>query len=265
MILRPVSWLLFWGGFLSASPLSSQAPESAPAPESASVVVQADQLYSALQPAAALTLLESALADETSAFEELWRASRAAFAMGVLEEIEEVRDGLYDRAIGYSERAVALSPERTEGHFWVAASLGRRALGSGARQRADFAGRILVSAERVLKIDSLHAGAHHVLGRVNYEVMDLSRVARWVARNFMGNPALEDSSWEKARSYLERAVELDGDVVVHRLDLARLYARRGEDELARGQIVALLGLPVREPFDEQLFEEAEALNEKLDG
>jgi tetratricopeptide (TPR) repeat protein len=246
-------FLLALGGFVFGTHASAQ------------VTARADSLYFHLSAAESLTLLQATLSDTDPSFELLWRASRAAFSLGVLEEIPAVRDGFYDRAIRYSERASELEPNRSEGHFWLAASLGRRALSAGVRERAALAGRILTSAERVLQIDSLHAGAHHVLGKLNMEVMGLSGVARWVARRFMGNPALEYSSWEKARDHLERAVELDGDVVVYRLDLARLYRERGEFVLAREQIDTLLGFPVREPFDEQSFAEAEALRDRLGG
>jgi regulator of microtubule dynamics protein 3 len=268
--MRRSSWVLFLlSGFLTAgpvfAPISAQVSTRVVEPGAAEVAVQADSLYAARRAAESLTGLDAALAEDASSFDLLWRASRAAFALGVLEAIPEVRDGFYDRAIAYAERAAELRPDRVEGHYWLAASLGRRALSSGVRQRTALAGRILTSAERVLDIDSLHAGAHHVLGKLNFEVMDLSGVARWVARSFMGNPALENSSWKKARSHLERAVELDGSVVIYRLDLARYYENRGEGSLAREQIARLLSFPLREPFDSLSFEEARVLRDKLGG
>lgn len=102
-----------------------------------------------------------------------------------------------------------------------------------------------------------------VLDKLNLEIMRLSRVTRWVARRFMGNPALKGSSWEQARYYLQRAVELEGDVMVYRLDLARLYQTRGEASRARAQLDTLLSFPLREPFDVLSAAEATALLKRV--
>jgi cytochrome c-type biogenesis protein CcmH/NrfG len=85
-------------------------------------------------------------------------------------------------------------------------------------------------AHAILALDSLHAGAHNLLGRVNYEVMDLSRVERFMARVLVSNQAIRESSWESAALHLRRAAELDASNVLYWLDLGQLYMRRGRDQ-----------------------------------
>lgn len=225
---------------------------------------EADRLYDAREPAPALTLLEEPLASRAEDFELLWRAARAAFALGVQEQISVVRDDFYRRAIDYAGQAAALEPERTEGHYWLAASYGRKALHSGVGEKADLAGGIWEEANRVLELNPDHAGGHHVLGKLHFEIADMSGFTRFMARSFMGNSALDGASWEDARYHLERAVELDPAMMVYRLDLARLYKKRDLKEESRAQILALLDLPARSPFDEEMVREARELLDDLD-
>ena len=255
--LRRLSLLVLWL-------LAALTPSSATTQEIPHVIEEADRLYDDRRPAPALTLLEEPIADGEEDFELLWRASRAAFALGVQEDIPEVRDDFYRRAIDYAERAADLEPERTQGHYWLAASYGRKALHSGVGEKAELAGGIWERANRVLELDADHAGAHHVLGKLHFEIMDMSGFTRFMARSFMGNSALNGASWEDAQYHLERAVDIDPAMMVYRLDLARLYKERDEKEASREQLFALLDLPARSPFDEQMVREARELLEDLD-
>ena len=62
------------------SPVNAQAPDLR--------LVQADSLYEARSTAESLTLLEQIDAERPGDYEVLWRAARAAFGLGVLEEID---------------------------------------------------------------------------------------------------------------------------------------------------------------------------------
>jgi FimV-like protein len=45
-----------------------------------------------------------------------------------------------------------------------------------------------------------------------------------------------EASWDKAVSYMERAVAVDPDRIVHRLDLGKIYADLGDKAKARAQL-----------------------------
>jgi Tfp pilus assembly protein PilF len=78
----------------------------------------------------------------------------------------------------------------------------------------------------------------------NAEIMRLSRIERWAARNLLGGGALGEANWDNAQSYLERAAAIEPNRITHRLDLAGIYADRGETAKAREQYEMIARLPI---------------------
>ena len=110
---------------------------------------------------------------------------------------------------------------------------------------------------QVLAKDSLHAGAHHALGLLNYRVQKLSFIERFVARTFLGAGVMNLTTWEDAERYLKRAVELRPDYILFHLDLGSMYLNRKRMEEARVQFERALELPLFEPPDTRFQETAE--------
>ena len=101
-----------------------------------------------------------------------------------------------------------------------------------------------------------------MLGRLNFEVMSMSRVKRLVARTFMDSPSLDDTSWEQAEYHLIRAAELWPDFVLFHFDVAQLHRKRGRREEAIAAYERALALPSVHPTDHKLQRQArEALAE----
>jgi hypothetical protein len=88
---------------------------------------------------------------------------------------------------------------------------------------------------KALAINPDHPGALHVLGMWNAEVMRLNGFEKFFARNFLGGGVLGKASWDEAVRNLERAVAVDSQRLVHRVDLAGIYAQVGQKEKAREQ------------------------------
>ncbi|PYT10211.1 MAG: hypothetical protein DMF60_00790 [Acidobacteria bacterium] len=91
-----------------------------------SVIGRADELYHRREePGAvreAVMILSGALGG-TARYEVQWRLARALFFLGQEAGSRESSRQLYSAGIAAGERAVALSPERVEGHFWVGVNL----------------------------------------------------------------------------------------------------------------------------------------------
>jgi Tfp pilus assembly protein PilF len=119
-------------------------------------------------------------------------------------------------------------------------------------------------ALRVLELDSLHAGAHHVLGQWHAEVRRLSGVSRFFARHVLGAEVLDQASWDQAVRHLERAVELAPQGIIHHLELARVYLDRDREADARDELREVLQRPALEPTDPLHKQEAVRLMGELD-
>ncbi len=216
-------------------------------------LAEGDRLYQQLRGEESLQVYESVVAREPTNFEALWRAARGALVLGEVEKQDLVaRDALYKKAREYAARAIAVDSARIDGHYWLVSAKGREALHASFSTAARLAGEVYDEAHGVLARDSTYAGAHYVLGALNYEVMKLPRIKRWLGRKVLGNRGLRDASWENARRYLERAVELDPEMILFGYDLARFYQTRGENEAALVEFGRLVALERKHPMDQRL-------------
>jgi tetratricopeptide (TPR) repeat protein len=210
---------------------------------------------------------EAALALDSTAYEANWRASLA-----LLDEGEQIpdsvkkspeRDSLYARAEALARRAVAADSNRPEGHFALAAAVGRASLTMGKKERIRRARIIRDEARRTLEIDPRHDGAYHILGRWNAEIMRLSGLSRFFAKNLLGAGIFKEASWEEAVSDMERAVALDPGRLYHRLELAEIYVDRKRYDDARSELAQLAALPDREIMDSVYRRQAEELAARI--
>lgn len=188
-----------------------------------------DSSHLAMSPAFALAHYKAALEVDSSSYEALWKASRDAVDLGEFEPNEDQRKAYFAEGERFARRAVAVNADDAEGHFVLARALGRVALSLGKKERVSYAKEIRAQALEALKYDSLHAGALHVMGRWNAEIMRLSGFSRFFAKNFLGGDILGKASWDNAVRYMEESVKQDPARLVHHLDLAEIYRDRNED------------------------------------
>jgi tetratricopeptide (TPR) repeat protein len=195
-------------------------------------------------------------APDTTSYAWLIKASHDAVDRGEFDTNRDEQKALYKAAEQYARRAVAANPADAEGHFELARSLGRAALSMGARDRVKYAVDVRNEAMAALKIAPQHAGALHVMGEWNAEVMRLNGFTRKLAKNLLGGKVFGEASWANAQRYLEQAVALEPNRIVHRLDLAAVYADRGDKAKAREQYDWIARAPAVEANDAHYKEEA---------
>jgi tetratricopeptide (TPR) repeat protein len=218
-------------------------------------VALGDREYTARNLTAALQHYESAVALDSSLTEALWKASNSAVDLGEFNDAERERD--YARGEQLARLAVKSNPNSSEAHFALAKALGRVALTKGKRERVQYAREVHDEVNAAVRLNQTNAGALHVLGMWNAEIMRLSRLERWAAKNLLGGGVLGEASWDNAQLYLERAVAIEPNRITHRLDLAAVYADRGDTAKAREQYEMIARLPVADYNDPHYKEIAE--------
>jgi len=219
-------------------------------------VALGDHEYTARNLVAALQHYEAAVALDSSVTEGLWKASNAAIDLGEFNDAE--REKYYTKGEQLARLAVKSNPNSSEAHFALAKALGRVALSKGKREKVKYAKEVHDEVMTSLRLDQTNPGAMHVLGMWNAEIMRLNRVERWAAKTLLGGGVLGEASWDNAQSYLERAVSIEPQRITHRLDLAGVYADRGDTAKAREQYEMIARLAVtdyNDPHYKQLAEE----------
>ncbi len=239
----------------------------ASAQSAAEHIAAGDKAAVALDATAALADYKAAIAADSNAEEGYWKASRTLVDLGEYEPDKDRQKDLYAEAKEDAQKAVALKPTDPEAHFSVARAVGRVALSVGKKERVRFAKDVRTEAMETLRLDSVHAGANHVMGRWNAEIMRLSGFSRFMAKNFLGGDIFGTASWAEAVRYMERAVQLDPVRITHHLDLAEVYRDRnkpGDIEKAKVQFQAVIDGPITDYNDAHYKREAQAELAKLE-
>lgn len=215
-----------------------------------------DREHAAMNAPVALRHYQEAVRVDPRSYEALWKASREAVDVGEHAPIGP-RDSLYVLAEQYARRAVEANVEHPEGHFQLARSIGKKLLSVPNRDRVRCAAEVRLHALDALQRDPRHAGALHVMGMWNYNIMSLNGMARFMVKNFLGGKVFDTASWNEAQRYMEAAVAAEPDRLVHHLDLARVYAARGDHARARAEYeLTLRG--ARTDFNDQRYQAAAA-------
>jgi uncharacterized protein HemY len=97
----------------------------------------------------------------------------------------------------------------------------------------------------------------------NAEIMRLSGITRFAARNFLGAKVFGRANWADARKYLEAAVSVDPGRITHRLDLAEIYADNGDEPKAIATCEEAVRMPTVEFNDSRYKQQCERLVARL--
>ena len=245
--------------FVLAAPLAAQAGRQSAADH----VALGEREHAAMNGVNALKHYEAALSVDSMYFDALVKASSEAVELGRFDPDEASRTSLYKKAEQYARRAVAVRPNSADAHFELAKAIGRNALTMGTRDRVKFAGVVHDEGMAALQIDPKHAGANHVMGLWNAEVMRLNGVSRFMAKNLLGGKVFGEASWDNAVKYMEAAVAADPDRITHHLDLAEIYMDRKMKDKAREQLEWIAKAQATELNDKKYKEVAAEMLAKI--
>lgn len=197
------------------------------------VIGRADELYHRRAEPGAVreaVMILSGARGCTARYEVQWRLARALFFLGQQAGSRESGRQLYSAGISAGERAVALNPERVEGHFWVGVNL---SLFAGVN-RGIRGARALRWARSELKLavainEHYHdAGPLRVLGRLEHKA-----------------PRILGGNLKRSRELFDRALAIAPRNSVTLTYAAELAIEMGNRDIA----VSLLKQMIESPLD----------------
>lgn len=205
-------------------------------------------------------------------FQDAWEQGREAGPLGhlaaakaagayasYLERDAKRAAALLDEAAALCEAACQELPKHANAYYFLAYCLGRYAQKvSVTRALADgLASRVKSNLDRVLKLEPRHAEAHAATGTYHAEVV--GKVGRLLGALTYG------ASADEALAHYRKALKLDPDSAIIRVEYARGLLMLDEDSVAEAEALLAQAAKVR-PADaaEQLdVEDAQARLEKL--
>jgi hypothetical protein len=236
-------------------------------PEVAQLLKSADRLHAAFKPKEAVGELQRALRIDAQNFAALVMLSRAYIDIGdsipeASPEWQARRMKEYRIAETYARKAVAVNPNSTWGHFYIAASLGNIAMVSPVEKQIDLAGEIQSAVEKAIALDAQNGFAYHVYGVWHRKMAEIGKMSRVVASVLYGR-SIPSGTLEKSAEYLKKAVALNPTVIISRLELARTYVAISNSAEARNLLKSVEELPVQFSDDRDHKQKAKQLLEEI--
>ncbi len=244
--IRKAVIVILFAAALAALPSLSAAQDQAAA--LTSLIQQSDDLYAEradlAKAKAALAKLEEALAAKEDVYSVYWRMSRLSYWIGDHTPNKDVKKQIFLQGVDYAKKAIALGPDKADGHFWLGVCYGVYGDAKGVLKSLSLVKPIKAEMRRVLEIDPAYdrGGADRVLGRVFHEV-----------------PRIAGGSEKTSLEHLLKAVEYGPRVGLNLLYLADTYISLDRFEDARKTLEALLALePLPDLIPETAEEQAQA-------
>src|SRR5438132_1024570 len=176
----------------------------------------------------AAELWAAELAGHPAAFDAAWKLARADYWLGG-HASESERRAFLEGGIESGRKAVALQPNRPEGHFWIAANMGALAESFGIRAGIKYRKPIREELETVLRLDPTfqQRSADRALGRWYYKV-----------------PRLFGGSYKLAEEHLRASLKANPHSTVSHFFLAELFIEEGRKDEARAELLKVIDSPL---------------------
>ena len=206
-----------------------------------------DNLESAKQAAA---IWSERLQRNPRDFESAWKLARDKYWLGG-HAPESERKATYESGIAAGRAAVAVEPNRPEGHFWIAANMGALAESFGLRQGLKYRGDIRDEMLIVLKLDPAfqQGSADRALGRWYFRV-----------------PGLFGGSNKKSEEHLRRSLTYNPNSTASHFFLAETLLDMGRKDDGRAELQKTIDAPLDPdwtPEDKEFKQKAEKLLKTL--
>lgn len=219
------------------------------APDPDALYRQRDTITAAEQ---AAQIWADRLAKDPKDFESAWKLARARYWLGGHGD-DKKRKSFLEAGIAAGHTAVAIAPNKPEGHFWIAANMGALAESFGLRQGLKYRGDIKDELETVLRLDPayLQGSADRALGRWYYKV-----------------PGLFGGSDKKSEIHLRKSLTYNPSSAASLFFLAETLIELNKKTEARATLQQLLDAPIDPdwaPEDREFKDKGRALISRLKG
>ncbi len=191
----------------------------------------------------AAQIWSAAFAADPANFDLAWKVARVAYWLGGHGPDPERRAHL-EAGLNAAEKAVALQPNKPEGHFWLAGNMAALAESYGLRQGLKYRKPIRDELEVTLRLDPafMEGSADRALGR-------------WYARV----PRLAGGDRKLAESHLRTSLTYNQASTISHFFLGEFLADEGRKDEARAEYQKVLDAPLSTlwaPEDQEFKEKA---------
>jgi len=189
------------------------------------LIAQADELYIEMKDLEtaekALELCRQALGVAEDKYEPYWKISRIQYYIGAHTAEKKDKKIIFSQGLYHAKKAVALQPEKPDGHYWLGVNNGKYGETKGVMKSLSLVKPIKKSMFKIIEVDRGYedGGADRVLGRVFFKV-----------------PGIAGGSKDKSLEHLEKSKELGPEDPITRVYLAETYLAKDRVDDARAEL-----------------------------
>jgi tetratricopeptide (TPR) repeat protein len=196
------------------------------------LIAQADELYIEMKDMEtaneALELYRQALGTAGDKYEAYWKIARIHYYIGAHTAEKKDKKIIFSQGVYHAKKAVALQPEKPDGHYWLGVNNGKYGEVKGVMKSLSLVKPIKKSMFKIIEVDRGYedGGADRVLGRVFFKV-----------------PGIAGGSKDKSLEHLEKSKELGPEDAITRVYLAETYLAKKRVDDARAELEYVLNMP----------------------
>jgi tetratricopeptide (TPR) repeat protein len=196
----------------------------------------------------ALARYQDALLKGEDAYGAYWRLARVEYWIGDHTADKSEKKRIFEQGIYHAKKAIQLSPERAEGHYWLGVDNGVYGEAKGVLNSLFLVKPIKDEMNKVLAIDPTFddGGADRVLGRLYYEL-----------------PGLFGGSNKKSLEHLLKSRDMGPRVGLTRIYLADTYLALGNVQKAREELEFVIAMEPDPKLIPETAEEKEMARNRL--
>ena len=199
-----------------------------------------DAAFASFDNEAARACYERAFAIDSTDCGVLWKLARSNINHAMITPDDE-KPRWFASGEGFARRCVALYPDTSEAHFFLAVAIGQMTKVVGGKRKIELSKDVKREAEAALALDPTHAGAMHVLGRWNYEIAGLGWLSKVAAKLVYGGVP-PGATYQQAKEWFERAIVARPAMPLNHLWLGETLIKLDDYRGAREELQMCLAL-----------------------
>lgn len=227
----------------------------------AGTMSDADQEFVNMNYASAEEIYLSILAQSPKNADVLWRLSRVNVCMGDMSH-DQQRELYYRRAVDYARQCIEVNRAKSEGHSWLAASLGSIAMFEGSRRKVELCREIKSELDLAVKLNPRDEVAYTIMGSFYRALGGINWVEHQLADLLLGG--LPEGGYKDGEAAFKKAIEISPNVLRHHFELGLLYYESGRKSEAKKELELARSLPVQLASDHRRKEKITKILAELD-
>ncbi|CAN5492973.1 hypothetical protein BH23BAC3_BH23BAC3_16030 [soil metagenome] len=249
--------------FIYPNSSADQIPELLEDDPVSALLEKAEKSFESGEEEKALEIYLSILTQDPENYDALWNTSFIYTRKGRRQTAYTSEEAYYRKAREFAQKTLDAHPDKPRSHYVFAlASAGLADEMPNSSERIQLIWDLKEFSERALQMDPDFAPAWHLKGVWHSKIANISRTERMAAKILYGRLP-DGASNKKAEEHLQRAINMEQDVILFKLDLAQHYQETGQQKKAISLLESVLDMTPTSQNDHIDLKEARERYEEL--